>query len=384
MPSVSSTESVAAHPEKQVVRSREPLIDCQTLALVCSVKAVLLLFAWQTYQVFSDHDFGWLAIWNHWDALIYLDLAQHGYAPAGPHRLWLVFYPLYPWLVRVAAALLRNYLLSAFAVSTIASLAVGLLLQRLVRLDFSARLGRSAVWFLFIFPTSYFLHIGYTESLFLALVLGAFLAARSDDWFLAGVIGALACLTRVNGLLLIPALAFEAWAQYRVRRRFDPRCLWLGIIAFGVGIYLLLNYRVSGDAFAFTRYADEGWHKTLAPPWIGIDDLVYGMQTYSPTEKAMLCVQELLFLALACGGTIWCWLRLRASYAVWMTGNLLLIASTSFISSTPRYLLVFFPLFILFALATARRPLLGAILNVWSILFLGLFATNFILNHWAF
>ena len=41
--------------------------------------------------------------------------------------------------------------------------------------------------FLLIFPTAYFLHIGYTESLFLALVLGSFLAARTDRWWLAGL-----------------------------------------------------------------------------------------------------------------------------------------------------------------------------------------------------
>ena len=98
----------------------------------------------------------------------------------------------------------------------------------------------------------------------------------------------------------------------------------------------------------------------------------------------MLGVQELLFLVLASTGTFWCWRRLRPSYAAWMTGNLVLMASTSFISSTPRYVLILFPLFILFALATARRPLLLAILNVWSLLFLGLFATNFVLKHWAF
>ena len=46
--------------------------------------------------------------------------------------------------------------------------------------NMQAAVAMRAAWFLLIFPTAYFLHIGYTESLFLALVLGSFLAARTD------------------------------------------------------------------------------------------------------------------------------------------------------------------------------------------------------------
>ena len=57
------------------------------------------------------------------------------------------------------------------------------LLFRLVSLETSPAVGLRAVWFLLIFPTAYFLQIGYTESLFLAFVLGSFLAARTDRWW---------------------------------------------------------------------------------------------------------------------------------------------------------------------------------------------------------
>ena len=90
------------------------------------------------------------------------------------------------------------------AASTVASLVAAVELYRLAVLDHSPRLARATVWFLFIFPTSYFLHIDYTESLFLALVLGAFLAARDDHWLAAGTLGMLAGLTHANGALLVP------------------------------------------------------------------------------------------------------------------------------------------------------------------------------------
>ena len=53
-----------------------------------------------------------------------------------------------------------------------------------------------SVWFLLIFPTAYFLHVGYSEALFLALALGSILAARGERWWLAGVLGAFCWMTR--------------------------------------------------------------------------------------------------------------------------------------------------------------------------------------------
>ncbi len=94
----------------------------------------------------------------------------------------MVFYPLFPWTIRLVAVVLNDYLVSAFLISTMASIAAGILLYRLVQLDFSQATASLAVWFLFIFPTSYFLHIGYTESLFLMLTLGCVLAARTGRW----------------------------------------------------------------------------------------------------------------------------------------------------------------------------------------------------------
>jgi Gpi18-like mannosyltransferase len=144
------------------------------------------------------------------------------------------FFPLFPWLVRSFALLFRDYLLSAFVVSTLSSIAVVLLLRRLAELDVDRAVARNAVWFVLIFPTSYFLHIGYTGSTFLAFALGSFLAARRGKWWLAGLTGALASLTRLNGLLLVPALACEAFLQYRAGER-RRRKEWLWIAFVGVG-----------------------------------------------------------------------------------------------------------------------------------------------------
>lgn len=365
------------------------LFDARTVWLVLAVKAVVLLFGAQAYVVSSDQQlesfYDWLAIWNRWDAPHYIDIARAGYVSEGLAARWIVFFPLYPWLVRACSFVLRDELLSAFFVSGVASVVAALLLQRLAKLDETDAVANASVFFMLIFPTSYFLHIGYTESLFLALAVGAFVAARGRRWWVAGLLGALACLTRVNGLLLIPALAFEALDQYRNEgRRWRMSWLWIAFAGAGFGVYLLINLWTHGDAFAFLRVQDMFWDKSITWPWVGIREAWSSIWWREPSEAQMVGWQELFFVALGLGLTIWSWARLRVSYSVWMTLNWLLWISTKVVLSVPRYTLVMFPAYILLARATESRSVLRAVVTVWSLLFFALFVTRFVLGFWAF
>jgi hypothetical protein len=67
-----------------------------------------------------------------------------------------------------------------------------------------------------------------------------------------------------------------------------------------------------------------------------------------------------------------------------MTCNWLLWTSTKFVLSVPRYTLVMFPAYFLFARSADSRPVLKAIITIWSLLFLALFAARFVQGFWAF
>jgi Gpi18-like mannosyltransferase len=374
--------TLLAEPTRWGLRHRE----LRLLATVISIKALLFLFAGQSYQVLQDQRIaglrGWLEIWNRWDAVNYQKIAQFGYSATGDMRPMLVFYPLYPWLVRLFAFVTRDYLVSALIVSTLASLVTAIVLLRLVELDYSRELAQRAVWFLFIFPTSYFLHIGYTESLFLMLVLSSIYSARKQRWHLAGVFGALACMTRANGLILLPLLTTEAAYQYWTTRRRQWQWLWIAVAGLGFGAYLLLNKYVTGDPFAFTSLMKQYFSKSLSTPWAGIDNAV-GSMSRAPSEAEMIGTQEVLFIVLGLVCTIISWIKLRPAYSVWMTGNWLLFVSVSFVLSVPRYTLTMFPIYILFAMLASRRVWL-AVITVWSILYLSFFAGIFTWGRWAF
>src|SRR4051794_16992430 len=170
------------------------------------------------------HPYGWLptlltAPATPWDAGHYVGLALHGY----DQPLRAAFFPLYPLLARAVTAPLDSPIAGALAIS-LASFAVALyLLHRLVALEAGERYARGALWVVALFPTAFFYSAIYTESLFLALSIGAFYAARRERWWLAGVCGALASATRNTGLLLVVPLLLLPAAQRRSK-------LWVALV----------------------------------------------------------------------------------------------------------------------------------------------------------
>jgi Gpi18-like mannosyltransferase len=162
----------------------------------------------------NDNTFSqwFVAPWFRWDTQWYIVIAHEGY-----HRLFLTaFLPLYPLLVGLLGRLLcGEYLLAALIVSNLATLIALALLYELVRTHYTERLAHRVLWYIALFPASFFLIAAYTESLFLALVLGTFVAAERSRWGWAGVCGFLAIFTRWQGIALIPALIWMIYAEKR-------------------------------------------------------------------------------------------------------------------------------------------------------------------------
>ncbi len=357
--------------------------DWWLIGLVVAVKLFLALLGGLAVQNFKGTRLStarnWLEIWNLWDAPHYLDIAAYGYQNTGQLRLWLVFYPLFPWLTRLFGWPFDDYLVGAFLVSTIASLVLALLFYRLVRLDEPVEVAWRSVWFLLIFPTSYVLHIGYTESLFLALAFGCLLAARTNRWFVAGLLGACASFTRINGLLLLAVLGVEILFQWWQTKQWRWSWLWIGIVPLGFVFYLLINYTVTGDPFAFQTIVRQKWYKSLTWPWVGIWNTIESFSWRRRSEIWAIFVPELIFMALTFIATIISFVKLRPSYGVWMASNWLLITSTSFILSVPRYSLLLFPIPILLARITMRWSWL-VVLSMASILLMIWFAVLFLIE----
>ena len=327
-----------------------------------------------------------LTIWNRWDTAHYLDIAQRGYSNTTTDERYLriVFFPFYPLLIRLFALVFRNYMISALIVSNLAYASAAFYLYKLALLDYPEETALRSVFYFSIFPTAYFLHAGYTESLFLALTIASFYYGRKEMWWLSGLIGMPASLTRITGIILLPALILEYLSQKGFHiKSIKKDILWLALIPFGFLLYLIVNYLVFGDPFKFLKIQKEHWAKTLDFPWRGLLGAWGSAWWRSPADSVLVGWAEVIFGVFGFLLTIWVSIRLRISYGIYMFITWLVVTSTSFWLSIPRYTLSMFPLFIAISLFGRSREV-NYLITFFSLLFFGLFLSLFIQGRWAF
>ena len=322
----------------------------------------------------------WLQVWNHWDAPHFFEIAEFGYLPpADPARI--VLFPLYPILIAMGSLVMAP-LPAGMLVSLIAGLLAAAGLHRLVRLDDSRPAARAAVLSMAIFPTAFAFIAPYSEALFAALAIWAFVRAREGDWRMAGILGALAAFTRIQGIFLLPALALEYWL---VRRRLDRDGFWVLFIGAGLLGYLALNSLAFGDPLYFIEVQRDTFKVGNVAPWVMLDQLAHNVWTGPLGERWLtVSVAPLAAFAVLAATCVWSIAsrRSRPSYAVYAIVSLVAFASLSWPISVPRYILGVFPMFIAMGMLL-RRPI-GPAVAALSVMLLALFVSLFAIGHWAF
>lgn len=357
-----------------------------------------------------------LGVWSHWDGEWFLYVAQVGYRPGESTS---PFFPLYPALLRGLAIISGNYLLAGVLLSALLSLAVFVLMYLLVSHEAGERAGKRAVLYLAVFPTSFFLAACYSESLFLALSLGAFLAVRRyANWWLAGLLIGLAALTRNLGILLLLPLGWEWLVQHRQallkptadrgwrlelnRERLQPLATLAFILlplAF-IGSWLLFNGIALGDPLNFmTVQNNPVWNRHSSLPWQTVAHAFeLFINNFNAPAAAGPVYQEdpnlldllfWLFLAItfpAVGFQVWK-KRLSLAYLIYFGLAWLLPlfspAAKEPLLSYPRFALLVFPAFIGLALLGERYRVLHYTYLIGAALLLGLLFARFANWYWV-
>lgn len=340
-----------------------------------------------------------------WDSVWFLQIAADGYDGART-----AFFPLYPLLVRIAGAPFGSGLIGGALLSTLLLGVALVLLHRLVALDHDRAVARNAVLVTALFPMSFFFSAVYSESLFLALSIGAVYAARGQRWAWAGLLGMLAATTRSAGvLLLVPLAMIYLWDVARprpaTRRPLRPDALWLALVPLGLVSYCGLLALGGQDPLGPFR-AQEVWFRSFAGPFVGAWD---GLQAAWQGARQLLSGSREPVLFTAAGGDpfvaarhnveLFAWLglalaatagvlrRLPAAYGAYVVAALSLPLSYPVapqpLMSLPRFVAVLFPLAIWLALwMTGRRlreRLVLAAFVVALTVYTGIFATW----HWV-
>ena len=329
------------------------------------------------------HDLGsFTDVWARWDSVFFVRIAEHGYDHASA-----AFYPLYPGLVAALGRVLGgHYVLAGIVISLAAALGAFLLLQRLAAERLGADGAQRAVVYLAVFPMTLFLQAVYSESLYLLLVLAAFLAAERGNFWIAGPLTGLAILTRVTGVALLPALAILAWRERDRVRAFAGLALAVPVAA----IYPLVLWQQVDDPWAFWG-AQDLWHRhfSWAGPFGGIWDALskWTPSHVGPQHAIAVNIEGLVALVLFSGLTVVAWRRFGAAYGLFAAVSLAIPLSYPSsrwpLLSLPRFGLVVFPFFLALAALTGERPRLHTAVVAISSLFLGVAVVQWALWQWV-
>jgi hypothetical protein len=328
--------------------------------------------------------------WNHQDVSHYLTIAQLGYTKSVAD---FTFFPLFPLLIRYPAYLLggHSYLLIATLISNLAFFGV-LCLAYLLALEISEEhAANRTLLYLSIFPTAFFFFAAYNESLLLFFTLGTLLALCYQRWWLAGLLGLLAALTSILGILLLLPFAYELWRRRETVFASIPRALVaivpILLLPLGIVLYALYCWYRTGNPLIFLT-AQTDWSRHLSWPWTAPVQSIYTLvsQGFGSANEA----HALLGLAATVGFItliVLGWRTLPRTYSYWMLVFMLclllepVLGTVDPLFANQRFVLMLVPAFITLALLGLKHPRLHHSLLVLFPILLAILSIAFIMNR---
>ncbi|HKE36202.1 MAG TPA: mannosyltransferase family protein, partial [Candidatus Baltobacteraceae bacterium] len=325
-----------------------------------------------------------LAVWGRWDAVHYLDIATKGYTGFD-----MAFFPLYPLLIRVVGEFAGNHLVAGLLISNAAFFFGLLFLYKLLEHEYDRPTARRAIFYVSVFPTAVFFSAVYSESLFFMLTVASFYYMRAHRWWMAGVIGFFAALSRVEGVLLAVPFAIE-WLTYYwkpLQRPGRDRMIAIAnfapvlLVVCGLLVYMTYLWVLRGDPLYFS-HVQIHWNRHFAMPWVSVFNAFHKIAIATSGQTVATQSLEIAFTFLMIAVLGFGFLSLRPSYIAYMGLSILAPMCTSSLMSMPRFALVLFPMFAILA-RWGERPWVNNVILAFSLPLLGLFTVLFADWYWV-
>jgi len=319
---------------------------------------------------------------SRWDSNSFARIAEEGYTATGDSRFMLVFFPLFPWIVRLVHLITRMpYLAAATTISYISTYFAAVMLYKILRINFNPRTSMRGVKYFLIFPFSFFFFTGMSEAFYLMLLFCAIYFIRKRKYLLGGAFGFLLSLTRLPGVII--GVLFFVETVFYIKTVLDndghykeavKACLKPVIGMFmtlsGFLSYLLLNYIVTGDAFRFMMLQKENWGQYMTNPLYMLK-IVFDQQIARNDSLLFwgVAIPNLLSFALCVVCFFYLLRFMPASYSLYHGVYTYICYSPSWLLSGGRYSLGAFGIYIMLAGIT-KKKWVDAILTIASFAFL--------------
>ena len=393
---------MVAHPEQQTTHPETRLswrqLNAYILAPYLLSRGIIIFTVWAS-QIFDGGPFRNIPkgaplsyqianLIPIWDGAWYLTIVQTGYLPVrelGDVQNNIVFFPLYPFFVRILTFMLppswqtyTNIAILGAIVSNVFFIFILIYLFKLTqRLTQDENTAKRAVFYLLIFPSSFYFSIVYTEATYLVFAILCFWMLYKRNWELVGLFGGLAALCRPPGLLILVSVlwVYASDRQWNIKK-IDVKLLWVMLIPIATVAFFLVQSLISGDILA-PVVSQNAWGRELTPIWQLLeipydnDEPNYYLNAFNRIFLISFFIFGLIVL-------------FRMSIELGLFTLLQLapqIISGSFDSSV-RYCAVLFPVFILLAI-WGKHPLVDKSITYILLTLQAIFVIGFSQGYWV-
>ncbi len=341
-----------------------------------------------------------LVSWQKWDVHWFQLVAANGYTQTKD----AAFFPLMPLLMKAIGWPLTPlmgdtaYYAAGVLVSNVAFLGALILFQSLVEREFDVGTGQRAVLYLALYPKALFTFTAYSEGVFLLLAIGCMLLLRRGHFGWAGVLAALATLDRLAGLALLLPMAIELYQRYHWNLGQWIKNGWSALLtAVAFAGYMVTLGLTLGDPLAFS-HAEAIWKRSATFPLWTLLRAGYNLLNLPfGSAHEFNRVFDLTIVFLWLGLLTWACLpdvrqRLRVPASLLGLGLALSILPLcdplinyipDIISSSSRYLLAAFPVFIIIARLTEGKQWWHEAIVIASTAMTVIFVTGFVLGYYV-
>lgn len=339
-----------------------------------------------------------LSPWMRWDALWYQQIVTQGYSAKNGTAQ---FHPLYPWLATPISKIGVSPALSLLIITTIAGILLFIFFSHFAQLDLPTKDASFALILFTFAPVAFILFAPYPEALFLLLAVLCIIFTRKKSWWLAGLMGGLAALTRQQGVLLFIPVAWELWASsdHKPSNMLKHWRDWLALVLIPLGLVLWILYRAfflndlhanvgNFQSFIYSIIVSPAANKVVPVqqfiwPWQALCNSFVKLFTQPDWDIVVNLVAGLLFLVLLAIS----WNKMRLGYRLYSFA----ITWVSFSYYTgpihpymglPRHLFLAFPLFVGLS-QVIFKPWLRLLLIALSALAMSFLLVLYVLEVWV-
>lgn len=329
-----------------------------------------------------------------WDANSYVDyIAKGGYSfyKENGEPITLVFFPMYSCLIRAVSVIVGNLRVAGLLVSALCFSAGCCFLFAYTNQSYGKDIAKKAVLYLSISPFGFYFGTLLSESTFFMMLCLCLYLISKNRWFWFAVAGVLCTLTRIQGvLILIPACIhwFEEYRPIEKIRKKDGKTFWqliykklifIPIPMIGIAIYLYINYRVAGNAFAFLDYQRRYWSHGYQ--YIGKAlklDFVNALTGDLTLTKVSIWIPQLFFFLLAIGLCIYGLKKHQNKLLAYLLAYTVVSYSVDWLISGARYMLTAVPMWIILAELGGRHPKLDYAIRTLSPILMGIYFVGYL------